>query len=665
VPRILRFIPEGSREIGRKVNRLGLRRRIGALDRQRREALARVGKTAWQAKVDLTAFADLRDQVERLDARAGDLAATARRLEAERGELQARLQSEEARFNALSRPALARQAEAQAAFRAGHTALADKDRTVREAEARLARVAADLAKLQAGPPVPPGNAASIPGTPDLASGVGRDALQAERETLPGQISAAKAAREPLAADVARLASDSQRCAEEVARIQHDRQAALLPIDVELKRVQEESNRTTLETTSVAREQDDRFASLGAALYDRRVADPALVESTQAVAAVDRERASAQAQLDGSLVLTRAMPRGTMPTFWMVLVVVPILLIALAYGLTSRAGRSLPGNLASASGTAAPDAGLVSADGRESQKDAAVRGFLRSPGDRARRKEAVEILAADLAELGSTADRSHLPHLAKILKGGEPELRAAAAHAIGMIGPTSAEVPLLVDALNDPAPAVREAVVRALGQVRGDPAVLLLVRRVHTSAPARARTGEAAFESEAAPDAGRLRTPIYPGATVLYYASDLENGRAAFSAPDPLQKVLDFYTSASGRQPLGGEEFSRAYFGATPADPTGAKHFAAGLEAWFKQAAEAKRPMAEIEAEANRRTARMANLPLIRYADADLYGTPRFVALEEISSNSEKRAARFVAVFEDRALGRVGFEIHFVPDARQP
>jgi hypothetical protein len=71
---------------------------------------------------------------------------------------------------------------------------------------------------------------------------------------------------------------------------------------------------------------------------------------------------------------------------------------------------------------------------ESRKDEIVRAFLQTPKEESRRRQAVEILENDLMTVGSTADRGYLPHLVKILRRGEPELRAAAGHSIGMIGP---------------------------------------------------------------------------------------------------------------------------------------------------------------------------------------------------------------------------------------
>jgi hypothetical protein len=114
----------------------------------------------------------------------------------------------------------------------------------------------------------------------------------------------------------------------------------------------------------------------------------------------------------------------------------------------------------------------------------------------------------------------------------------------------------------------------------------------------------------------------------------------------------------------GEEFSRMYFGGSPADPSGAKRLGAETQAWMEQIIKAHKLTAEVQAEADRRTGRIMDLPLIRYADAELFGTPSYVALEETSSEGTKTATRYVVVFEDRALGRTAFEVHVAPEVQR-
>jgi HEAT repeat protein len=68
-------------------------------------------------------------------------------------------------------------------------------------------------------------------------------------------------------------------------------------------------------------------------------------------------------------------------------------------------------------------------------------------------------------MGASGQPEYLAMLAKVLASPEPELRAAAADSIGMIGPTDDETPQLSKLLNDKSPEVVRAAKRALAAPR--------------------------------------------------------------------------------------------------------------------------------------------------------------------------------------------------------
>jgi hypothetical protein len=590
------FLAEGCREIGRMANRLGWRRRLAAQDRERRQALAQLGHTAWQSKVDRIAFAEFRDRLQQLDARAGDLSATATRLDTERDELQTRRHTEVERFDAL----------------AAHHRAAAKERASAE-------------------PAPP----------------------------------ASAARQQLVSDVDAQAAERQRRATELARIDAERKAALQPIDAKLEQLRQASAAASRDRADVGRDQQARFEELGAALYERRVHDPALAEGVQGVATVDAHRAATQGSIDGSLALTRGMPGGTMPKFWVTAVLVPVLLVAAAYGVRGwldSGSAPAPATAAAPPRTAAapPRVEKVNVAADESRKDQVVDAYLSAPQDAARRREGMQVLADDLARIGSSADRDSLPLVLKILARGEPELRAAAANAVGMIGATAAEMPALTSALNDPMPAVRARVVQVLGHLR-EPGAQLLVERVRSRTPEGQRPQSEGLVATVAPDAARLGVPLYPGATFLAFASDFDNGRIAFTSPDPLPKVLEFYTAAApGHPPVDVREFSRLYFGGSANDPSGMDTLNAQASVWLQKAMASNTPQADIEAEYKRRMQLATSLPMVLYGEQTLFGEPAFIALDVAGSGGAARVARYLVVFQDLALGRTGVEVHVPP-----
>jgi hypothetical protein len=226
----------------------------------------------------------------------------------------------------------------------------------------------------------------------------------------------------------------------------------------------------------------------------------------------------------------------------------------------------------------------------------------------------------------------------------------------VIGPTSDDAPLLIEALNDPVPAVRAAALRALQQVRGDERCSLVVRRAQSSDEGRRTSRQETIEAETAPAPRQLGVDLYPHAAFLHFASDIEAGRAAFASSDPVARVVEFYVRAVGRPALTGEEFSRVYFGGSSDDPSGALRLAMDNDSWLRQTVQSGLSVGDIEAELERRTAIMANLPLVRYADQQLYDSPTFIPLREAAADGAARPVPFVVVFADRAFERTGFEI---------
>jgi hypothetical protein len=207
------------------------------------------------------------------------------------------------------------------------------------------------------------------------------------------------------------------------------------------------------------------------------------------------------------------------------------------------------------------------------------------------------------------------------------------------------------------PGVRDAAQQALGKV-SDARIALLVKRASDALADHSRRGVDLFAPTAAPDAARLGMPLYPGAMFLAYASDLDSGRISFASDEPVQKVVDFYAAiARGSRPLGGGEFTRTYFGGTPDDPSGMRAQSTEMQEWFQRALASGKPTEEVQAESDRRGRLLANLPLVRYGDGTVYGTPVFIATEISKAKGSTQALRYVAVFQDLSTERTGFDIY--------
>ncbi|HEX4943221.1 MAG TPA: hypothetical protein VFV55_02640 [Usitatibacteraceae bacterium] len=325
------FLSEGFRELGRKIDRAKLRSLMRKQETDRAAALVALGQRAWEEKIDLSAFAELRDRLTGLDARAGELSATASKLDAEKSTLETERRAELEKFAARRKAVEEKKSPIDAALRTSRSAKTAIEQAIKQSESRLAAIAGKLSTLDRD--IAAFGTAAAPGQgPKLA------AAQAERAKLAAEqvdLGARMAkAREDLPAHVteeSRLSGESQKYAAEIAVIDAEQKASIAHIDENLARVRKESQGASQQASAVQKDRSGNLGSLGQALYEAKVAAPQLAEPAGRVAAIDRARAEAQSTLDASTAESQLLSGATMATFWSVLVGVPLLLAALGVG----------------------------------------------------------------------------------------------------------------------------------------------------------------------------------------------------------------------------------------------------------------------------------------------------------------------------------------------
>ena len=459
------FLSAGFREVRRVFGRIALRQQLHRHDAQRDAALVALGETAWEEKLDLTPFGDLGERLGGVAARAGELANATRQLEAQKAAREAERKSELEKFQARRRAAEEKKRPVDASLKSARERHSGSEHSIVRARARLTALAGELEavarEIESLQSVPSAESAA-----KLAAGQERQArLRTEQGATSDTLVAAEAELPGLAAEVARLQGEAERCAAEIAAIDSERNAIIARLDGELGWIRGELQTATQQGRTVGKEQSNLYRQLGQALYESSIRAPALAGAVERVATIDTARAETESRLQVSLSETGALPAGTMPRFWGVVVGVPLLVAAVGFGSYALVTRYPP--------SPAPTSSTVSPPARidvEAEKDRAVQRFVQAGkgSDEQTRRSAVAILREDLLTMGATADPAHLPTLAKVLRSDAPELRAAAADAMGMIRPTTAETEALARLLQDPAAPVAEAARRAL-EASADPA----------------------------------------------------------------------------------------------------------------------------------------------------------------------------------------------------
>jgi len=270
-----------------------------------------------------------------------------------------------------------------------------------------------------------------------------------------------------------------------------------------------------------------------------------------------------------------------------------------------------------------------------------------------RKEAIAILREDVLTLGSSANAMYLPTLLNIFKSHEPDLRIAAADAVGMIGPSELFFAHFALIANDPVPDVRKAASQMLQHGKGE-SLALLARRTGASE----RSGRT---PETPPDPKKYGMPVAPGSTYLFFASDATQGRLTYITKKNMKDNLAFFKQKAKKGPLELAAFKELYEKALddeqevreqakeeamskmfsqepPTDP-------AKMDAYLKEMGQAQSAMVA------------QNLYMLdELYPADVFGSPKVYVLEERKIGQRNYPTKYVVLYEDKALKRPGVRL---------
>lgn len=268
-----------------------------------------------------------------------------------------------------------------------------------------------------------------------------------------------------------------------------------------------------------------------------------------------------------------------------------------------------------------------------------------------RKESIDILKDDLQTLGSSANPGYLPVIQTIFKSDEPELRIAAADAIGMIGVQSADFDVVAAAANDPVPDVRRAVYQMVSSTHGGP-FAALAKRIGL-AQREGRTPEHPV------DPGKHGFPIYPGGTYLHHSSNSEVGRLSFTSGKPLEDVAGFFRGKAKKGPMKVDEFRQTYRYQLE-DERQAQD--AAFDDISKQIGNLKPDPANMasytEALAKIQTVNAGRslLVILDLDQPDVFGAPTVFVLEERQIGGRTYPTKYAVVYQDIPLKHPGYRL---------
>jgi HEAT repeat protein len=274
-----------------------------------------------------------------------------------------------------------------------------------------------------------------------------------------------------------------------------------------------------------------------------------------------------------------------------------------------------------------------------------------------RKNVVEISKEALHTLGSSAKRAYMPTILRFFKSDEPELRIAAADAIGMIGPQDSDMDVLAPLTNDPVPDVRQAVRQMISRGKGTALTLLTERTIPM------RTGRT---PENPADAAKLGLPVAPDSTYLFDSSDAAVGRLSYVAKGKSDPA-SFFKAKAKKGPFKLEEFQERYRYQLQDEQEALNQ---AQEAAVKQMENMKPPdptnvqalteyMEKVQAVQMGRTSKM----LLDSYQPTLFGAPTVYVLEERQIGQRNYPTRYVVLYQEQALKKPGYRLSWmtVPD----
>jgi len=324
--------------------------------------------------------------------------------------------------------------------------------------------------------------------------------------------------------------------------------------------------------------------------------------------------------------------------------------------------AMPSSTARAESAHSRDAEMQ-ADSVASPKDEAVSKFVNGCRKKAvkeancdkLRKEAIEILKEDLHTLGSSANHRYVKTILRIFRSDDPELRIAAADALGMIGPQDQDVEALAPLVNDPVPDVRRAVSQAISHGKGS-AISLLAKRTPQL--------KSGLTPETPADAGKYSFVVAPDSSYLFYDSDPAVGRISYVTKG---EAGAFYRTKAKKGPFKLDEFQDKYRYQLQDEEHALDQ---AQEAHAKRMESVKPPdptdtqaflqyMQNVQSVALGRSMKMA---LDTYQSA-LLGSPTVYILEERQIGQRSYPTRYVVTYQDLALKRPGYRLNWmtVPD----
>jgi len=255
--------------------------------------LAALGQKAWDAKADISAFADVQAALADLQKALDDLNSQGERLRKEKQESEEARNRENERLGAAIREADEKKRKTDGRLNEQKGALQNALKETQKASGRLAAIVNERIQLQ--------NKGADPATTEaekseIARGLER--LAAEEAELKAANAAREAAEKPVAAQVAALQEDAAQMQKQLDGLRGEQKRMLAETDKKISGLKGELSKNSDKTKEAEGRQKGEFRRLGEKLAAAPSMDPALAREMAAVQGAKAEMNGVQALIGG-------------------------------------------------------------------------------------------------------------------------------------------------------------------------------------------------------------------------------------------------------------------------------------------------------------------------------------------------------------------------------
>jgi uncharacterized coiled-coil DUF342 family protein len=324
---IKEIFENGMKELRRKSSLHKEKRVLKQKEENYEEQLRVLGQKAWEARVNIDAYADLKELLTNAQKQEDDLNARVKGLEEQKQAAEEKKKQENEQFDSQRKEVEDKKKGVDERLGAEKKVLKEAQKEVDDAKKRLGQIAAEtdrLNKKAAAADTPEEEKKEIPKK--------LEALEKEKGELDGKVSAKTGEVGALTEKVKPIQEESDRLQQEIDKIKEKQKEVIGELDQSLSDMKKQMQESNDELKKVDKNQQENFKLLGERLAAGGVTDPGVASEMAAVQTAEKEMTDVRVGIEK---LEQQGSSASRSAFWQMIGIVAgglVLLIIIIVGL---------------------------------------------------------------------------------------------------------------------------------------------------------------------------------------------------------------------------------------------------------------------------------------------------------------------------------------------